>query len=583
MNKKKIIPVCILATIFSLVLLSAVPVSATNYDEDGMEVLTYSSFEGVSMSPGGEGIWQGDVSSNWFSLEYIMFDSIEDFDELSMVKWNPPNDLDFVHDNGDLNGASALVTLKKGATEYGSGIIYVSFSTKEVYLSLSEFDRKGLTGEQAIFLDYNTVSLDGLTLPGTCVDCILGFNQNDPDYYCSGGHCECRVYFGYDNDGVHDGTEYNKFYMDGWYSWSARTVWYNRLEWETLPYNASRIDLFRYNGGKYYVSSFNVSTDLEGVLFEDTDQDNNVTVLPLTRPIYITVCDDATEETCYERVLYPSSVAQDSLYGYIRNAFIGNLLTGVNVTLEGITDTSYNEYFNTSSMGYYYFGNVGEGQYYLNATRDGYENYTLLFCFEDTQRLDLDLIPVPAVHSGTVSFSGLVTDYTIKESVSGAMVQVYNDTYSTYQYTNEHGYFVFYDLGNSTYSVKVTHDDYNTYYASESFPTIDEAYFSVYELLAYEDEIGEDEDEEDEEGHWYDGRFEYWGITEDNFGAFKGLLLIIGCALALGKASKFNGMAVIAGAVIGLCIAVFMGLLPLWLAVIIGICAAVLGIRSMSG
>ena len=207
-----------------------------------------------------------------------------------------------------------------------------------------------------------------------------------------------------------------------------------------------------------------------------------------------------------------------------------------------------------------------------------------------SMRHDIPLIKNETIKTpGTCTVAGVVRDVETMAALENSRVILYNDSFSIYMYANELGYFVFYNLTNTSYTLRATHSDYvDGAYKNITLADIDTCYYYVLELLAEsslepEPTATPDPDEEDETPV-------VTGITTifDLFGlgAYMGYIfafILIGVmGLGFGSVAHGNSLAIAIGSFFGFVISVAIGWLPVWLVAVV-ICVTIFFIVKTVG
>jgi len=264
------------------------------------------------------------------------------------------------------------------------------------------------------------------------------------------------------------------------------------------------------------------------------------------------------------------------LYGYVFDAADSFLLNNTVVTFAS-------EEYTTSENGYYEFNRDYSGSYLLGASKSGYQALNggdgVYVNLTGTTRLDISLVQNVTVNSGTCTVAGLVLDSITNVPVSDAIVRIENSSYDVYIYTNDMGYFVFYDLINSTYSLSASADGYYSVQKDISLPDLDTAYYYQLNLVSVSTAPptptptpGPGEEESPTVSGWKT-IFEMMGLLD-----YMGYILAFLCMLAMGAGFGYivhgSAVGVLIGAFFGYVIDVAIGWLPVWtVAVVVSVVA----------
>lgn len=324
----------------------------------------------------------------------------------------------------------------------------------------------------------------------------------------------------------------------------------------------------------YSVDSSLIIYDTTGKLWESSVSGTNDSFIFLPDPCkyIINFSDCNTEKVIWDDL--GSAGSEGDLYGYVFDAKNGFVLSGVDVLLGG-RDTS------TDDSGYYEFLDVYPGFYALNASITGYQDFGTVLDISGERRYGVPLIKNETVNSGTCTVAGVVLDITTKDPLENALVVIENTSYDSYVYTNEMGYFVFYDLSNTTYTLTGTKEGYYKSQLDISLADLDTAYYYQLELVS-ESVTSTPVPTPTPEGEG-DPTIEGWKTIFDmlGLGEYMGFILAFLCmfsmAAGFGYVTHGSTMGVLIGGFFGYVIAVSVEWLPMWTVAVV-ICVTVFAI-----
>ena len=273
-------------------------------------------------------------------------------------------------------------------------------------------------------------------------------------------------------------------------------------------------------------------------------------------------------------------VDNPTLDGYVFDAKDKFLLTDA---LIDIDELGYDIY--SDEDGYYSALLPCGGFYHLNSSLSGYQPLNngsgiVLNITQDT-RYNVPLIKNETVHSGTCTVAGVVLDSTTKNAVGSALVKIENASYDSYMYTNEMGYFVFYSLTNSSYTLTGSHEGYYDRQLDLSLGDIDTAYYYQLELVSMAvapapTPIPTPGDGGDPTVEGWNTIFEMMGLG-DHVGYIMAFLCMLVGAGAMGYITRGSVMGVLIGGFFGYVIDVAIGWLPIWTVAVV-ICVTIFAI-----
>lgn len=458
-------------------------------------------------------------------------------------------------DAGAPNSAYTLVTVKDGAVAIGTGNFgYGIFEDggKEwlkVYLYMDSWNIGSRTGYKCLSLDYDSSGVYNLTVNRWSMmrnmdvdDTKVSFSL---DTYYSGGVCYSVI--------------------DSNYKITHAKDWENDYYAEHLASGFYQLDITKEFGAADYESTWKVWTDGNEYLNATGSVDEMV--MCIEAPIYINCTD--VYDNFYSDILFTLPPGLYKVYGYAFDAKGGFLLPGVNTTFAS------GEYA-TDENGYYYYI-VDAGEYVLTASRDGYQplNYGagVTLDVDSTMRYDIPLVKNETVYSGTTTVAGVVLDSVSKESVENALVWLENDSYDVYMYTNELGYFVFYNLTNTTYEIIASKSGYYTTQKDINLTDLDTGYYYQIDLVSKTVAAAPTPTPTSgaDEKPIVSGivmLFELFGLS-----GYMGYILALLCILAAGGTFGYitsgNTMAIAIGCFFGFVIDVALGWLPVWLVAVV--------------
>ena len=322
----------------------------------------------------------------------------------------------------------------------------------------------------------------------------------------------------------------------------------------------------------YSVDSSLIIYDTTGKIWESSVQDSNDTFVLLPKPskYIINFSDCDTEKVIWDDL--GSAGSEGDLYGYVFDAKDGYVISGASVLLDGSGATS-------DDGGYYTYSSVYPGVYDFNVSKTGYQDFDTVLDISGERRYDAPLIKNETVNSGTCTVAGVVLDITTKEPLDNALVVIENTSYDSYVYTNEMGYFVFYDLSNTTYTLTGTKEGYYKSQLDISLADLDTAYYYQLELVSTDDvpePTPTPTSTSGDERPVVDGIimiFDLFGLGE-YVGFILAFLVIAALGFVFGCGCGGNPFGFLIGGFFGYVIDVAIGWLPIWTVAVV-ICVVV--------
>lgn len=503
------------------------------FDSDGRVIFQKSISQTDSWTVGYDR-----VDTNSFSGSLIFY-QIEYYSQnLNYIRVKVPTS-SISLDGGAPLGAQTTFTLMDGETEIGSGIISYSKGITDtyVYYLFGSWDIGALSGSVELDIVCNAAEIyhiscnregtypAGATAPWLTVTSVYGFTMSADYKTQSGGYWKNVV----DIDSL----------ISGYYNLSCR----------------------RNFDSDIYYSSVNIWTN-DHTYFEETDGSTDFSFLVFEEPIYLNftdlwgICHIAT---------FVGLPAENRLFGYVKDAAEDFVLENVFVEM---TLPRENNTLNTttSSTGYYNLNNDVFEEYWLNASLSDYQNFNKTIDYTGDQRYDIFLTKDETVNPGTCTVAGIVTNATSGEPILNALVWIKNTTFSSYRYTNANGYYVFYDLHNTTYTLSAEQDEYHKQQLDINLTDIDTAYYYNFALLAItEEEVPPTPTPKPPETlpEHVDDIFDMLGIEDWSVILASAVIMFMGGMF--GAWSKYNPIVIMFGGFFGFLICIYMGLLPSWM------------------
>lgn len=455
-------------------------------------------------------------------------------------------------DSGAPLGASTHFEATVGGNVIGSGLISYSCINTDtmddyyVYIFFRYWDIGSLSGTQTINLDYSRAELYNICIPVSAYK----YTENSPGA--------------------------NAIYLK--YPKSAATLWCANFYIQYGGYWENEMSVgFLYNTlypiditKGVYVSKVNVSTDLTTYVSETTFTQESLAFNVFESPIYVNVTDVWGN---HHTAVYDGFPPGNKLYGYVYDPKGEFVVDGVYITFQ-------DDAIGTNPYGFYKFASDEFGWYWLNASVDGYQNGSHYIDYlEGGMRYDIYLVKNESVNSGTCTVAGMVYDTDVVP-VDGAYVKIYNSTWSGYVYSSETGYFVFYDLTNTSYFLSADHADYMKQQKNINLTDLDTAYYYDFFLVGLDEPVeGEPTptptpgpDDAPVIGGIY-MIFDMMGLGAYMEYIFAFVLIAV-MGLGFGYVANGNSMAIAIGSFFGFIIDVAMGWLPVYLIAVV-ICGTV--------
>lgn len=470
------------------------------------------------------------------TIVYLSFYEISDYTGFQHIEVTQIPDDEMSYTSG-LKTNQVPVVIKDGADVVGTGNLgfFRGDEYTTIFLYVSSWDIGDRTGTKELILDYD-----------------IGDFGASPMRWSDTGDLSATYPVGFRR------ATYNKLLS---YHTTVTYAAYFRNDYvcTEIADGIYELNVTKVVNGKNSMSTWNISSDC-GVLYNGTSNVNESFIF-FDAPLYV-LCSDTygNEYTDTLFVLPPGTV---KLYGYVFDAEGKFLLNSSKITFGSAEYT-------TGEDGYYYF-TKDAGTYTLKAEKSGYQDLNggvgVEINLSSTTRYDIPLIKNASVYSGTCTVAGVVLDSATYQPVANARVVIVNASYDRYMYTNDMGYFVFYNLTNSTYSLSASADGYYTMQKEISLADLDTAYYYQLNLVSVSAaEPTPTPAPGEEESPTIDGWktiFEMMGLLD-----YMGYILAFLCMLTMGAGFGYivhgSAVGVLIGAFFGYVIDVAIGWLPVW-------------------
>lgn len=169
-----------------------------------------------------------------------------------------------------------------------------------------------------------------------------------------------------------------------------------------------------------------------------------------------------------------------AFWGHVYNAFTNESIPDANVSF--LQSAVYHN-TTTNASGMYSFEPIFKKYLGINATaeKSGYISWPVYFWVMGNGTYEYDLYLIPEFNATSDTWiGGFVYDDLWVQGISGAMVNIWNDTWSDTNTTNAMGFYLFTNLTNSTYNVNATY--YPLFDNSSSYSVL-----GVYENFTQQD------------------------------------------------------------------------------------------------
>ena len=356
-------------------------------------------------------------------------------------------------DGGAPNSAQTSFIAKISGVEVGAGTLTYSLAGSEwtVWYYFDEWDITGYSGATVVDITYDHGEFYNFRPGGCCA--VSGMSQ---DYHVS---CINAAMGGpYLQNSIDYRVQYGGY-------------WKNIVYVDALGDGVNNLDIKRVINGSVYKSSWNVTT-ADNVYLYDMDGVQNQSFMVFEEPVFFW-CEDVFGNLYTD--VHGEASYESSVYGYVFDA-------ADNFGIEDAFVEFQSKNVTTSTMGLYSFDSDTFGEVWLNVSKTGYQNSTCFVDYVGSLNLNVYLIKNETMNPGTCTVAGMVYGADLFP-VNDVLVRVYNDTWSTYVYTSEEGYFVFYDLTNTTYSLSAEHGDYVKQQKDINLTALDTAYYFTFTLL----------------------------------------------------------------------------------------------------
>jgi hypothetical protein len=449
--------------------------------------------------------------------------------------------------SGGIMGTANMVQSKDGAI------------AKLWLININNWNIGSLTGTQVVTIENYTLSFQVFSSSNWG-----GAGYNNRTLF---GYVEGSTFYTVYDDGS---TPYETRYIKGW----KHGRWAKKLEDHQY-----QIILNRTIEGQQYNSYAEIKTD-EHVYYTGTATGTNIITYVYEVPIYLNVKDIYGH--WYNYTYTDEAIAVNRLYGVIREAKDNYVVPGVNVTLG--TDTIV-----TNDQGFYQIYKEASGTFFFQLNKPGYQTRTFYIDYEPPMSFNTWIAKNETVNTGTATVYGFVYDNETREPLENAFVRVFNTTYNTYVYTGEGGYFVFYDLTNTSYSLSAEYPGYYKQLKELTLPNLDTSYYYEFWLTntSYTPPGAEGPTppptiRPNIFRENIENIFNTFGFDEETGNYLLGLLVIGAMAGFFSWATKFKSPILTGvGAFFGFIICIGTSLFPRWMLgltifVVVGACAAIL-------
>jgi hypothetical protein len=488
------------------------------------------------------------ITTNY--LDFLGFYKIDYYADLQNIYiYNIENA--WLHFTTEANSMQTSLLVKDGDVTIGEGTIgYGKGSTHSaIYIYFDSWDIGSLSGDASFALDYDK-ALFGIDHPNRW----SGSGQLSEDK-----HLALMNFEGIANRA-----------FPGDYRVSYVAQFQNDYSAESINEFAWLINITKVIGGVGSSGAWVISGDGGEWINESSSENESYAVFEI--PIYLQ-CSDLYGNV-FTDTLFEAPLGSLKLYGYVFDAKDVFLLNTTKVTFGSAERT-------TGENGYYYFCK-NPGMHNLKAEKVGYQDLNngagVDINLSSTMRYDIPLVKSETVYSGTCTIAGVVINNATKNPIEGARVTVKNSSYDIYIYTNEMGYFVFYNLTNATYTLTSVKDGYYKTQRDVNLTTIDTAYYyplAMVSISAAEPTPTPTPDPADEKPV-VDGittMFDLMGLGAYMGYIFAFVLIAIG-GLSFGIVAHGDSLAMAIGSFFGFIVSVAIGWLPIYLIAVV-ICVTV--------
>ena len=485
----------------------------------------------------------------------IQFTKIDYYIGINSMSWMHVELKHYEIDAWSPSGWATHFNMTVGADEIGSGLMsYSKMSDTEmhVYWYFDAWDIGSLTGTQNVVVNYNHSDIFNLHVSQPWEDYASISYTDSSDwtfhiaYYNAG--------YGYTPLGA---TRYRS---------NSKKSWIHIVSNETCG-GYVLINITKNVSDIGYPSKCRVYTPGEEFLNETSENSINLSVAAFGFEMCVRALSLYDNE--HEHCFYVDTF-ENAFWGYVYDVAGKFVVDGVLVEFQDETMT-------TSAMGFYSFESETFGEYFLNASKSGYQDYARLYNYVGTSRHDIYIQRNETVNSGTCTVAGIVYD-TGMVPIDGVYVEIFNETWNTYVYTSEMGHFVFYNLTNTTYFLSATHVDYLKQQKDINLTDLDTAYYYEFVLVGV-DELSEGAPTPTPTpggSPTMDGWitiFDMLGLG-DYMGLILGFVCMFSMGAGMGKVTNGNTMGVLIGCFFGYVVAVAMDWFPMWTVAVV-ICGSV--------
>lgn len=639
LSKSFAMDLAIFCTVFFVVIALIGITGASEYD--GEEV--YTTYVGHAENSGNDQDWPTVTSSDPIDLLWYMgagdsrigmaIDNIETFDEIDHIS------IEF-YDRDGINRAHMNASCEGDERQSGQGTFHLMDETTGDVMARGDFVFSTWDSKFTFFFtDTYFDGLGGLTY----FVMHLGFGGTIDELWLQyvavtssdgvgkpGTPWIGNVSFGWDmvSPGDHRG-------QPGIYKCHYRDVWENQLGWYNLHTNYTLVDFNRFRMGQTNPSMVYAYTEADGVLVSSYGDEPGIGVTASGFPIYTGI--KAPTEKWYNYTIQSSGIAVDrGIYGFLYDAetlsLIDYEISAGNSAIE-LTYLETGAVFDTSTFySGYQFLTIPVGKYQLNCSVLGYVNHTAFIELPSWCSVQHNIYLIPdtvEVIAGTCSVAGTVLDLDYV-AIGGALVQIYNASWNTYQYTNEFGFFSFSGLPTGEYTLLTSKDGYESSSRGINLTSVDLLYTYTIHLVTAEEVLppspmptpiedrdtdgdgipdSEDDDidgdgipnelDDDDDGDgipdWedpdhedyrptmpdlFDDIWESLGLLEQKDLIYASLFIILFMGIG-GRVTKGSALGVGVGGLFAFIISCGLEWLPSWLLVIAIVCAAVFFAKAL--